>query len=500
MPGSGGAGRAATVPVGPPGAVRAAAAITLGVEEEFVLLDPSTGAVVLAGPELVRMLGGEPGIQQELMRFQVETGTGVCTGLDDVGGELIRLRRLAADAAARLGCRLVASGVAPYRTPGLAAVTDQPRYQELARRYGPVVAEAGTCGCHVHVGVPSRDLGVQVLARLRPWLAPLLAVTANSPIAGGHDTRWASWRYLVRSRWPTAVPPAAWPDAAAYDTAVRRLIGRGAALDERSVYFLARLSPRYPTVEVRVADVCLDTGTAVLAAGLTRALVATALAEARRGTPAAATPARQVAAALAAAARHGLAGAGANPVTGQAVDAPALRARLLDHVYPALSDHGDTETVTGLLRRLEDRGPEPTASGPCSPAPHPRPRSSPHSPARRCPATSRAAGTGPMPGSRQRQARSSSVSAVAAICCHGQATRPCTAVILHPGPAAAPPAPTRSSTGPASATGSCASAGSCPSCARQPMTASSAAWRYSRAPRSAPVQQPAGTVSPAVPV
>ncbi len=79
MPGSGGARRAATVPGGAPGAVRAAGGITLGVEEEFVLLDPSTGATVLAGPELVRVLGGEPGIQQELMRFQVETGTRVCT-------------------------------------------------------------------------------------------------------------------------------------------------------------------------------------------------------------------------------------------------------------------------------------------------------------------------------------------------------------------------------------------------------------------------------------
>ncbi len=66
-----------------------------------------------------------------------------------------------------------------------------------------------------------------------------------------------------------------WPDAAAYDATVRRLIGRGAALDERSVYFLARLSPRYPTVEIRVADVCLDVDTAVLLAGLARALVAT---------------------------------------------------------------------------------------------------------------------------------------------------------------------------------------------------------------------------------
>ena len=400
MPGSGGAGRAATVPGGPPGTVRAAGAITLGVEEEFVLLDPSTGATVLAGPDLVRMLGGEPGVQQELMRFQVETANrGVHRPGRGLGRELIRLRRLAAAAAARLGCRLVASGVAPYRTPGLAAVTPQPRYQELARRYAPVVAQAGTCACHVHVGVPSRDLGVQVLARLRPWLAPLLAVTANSPIAGGHDTGWASWRYVIQSRWPTATPPAAWPDAAAYDAAVRRLIGQGAALDERSVYFLARLSPRYPTVEVRVADVCLDAGTAVLLAGLTRALVATALAEARRGTPVAAPPARQVAAALAAAARHGLAGAGADPFTGQPVDARgAPRPACWIMSIPRSATTATPRRSPGCWAGSMTGGPEPTASGPCSPAVYPRPRSSPRSPARRCPATNQAASAARCPG------------------------------------------------------------------------------------------------------
>jgi len=282
MPGWCGAGPGAEVPGGRSGAARAADAITLGVEEEFVLLDPSTGATVLAAPDLVRMLDGEPGVQQELMRFQVETATGVCTGLDGLGRELVRLRRLAAAAAARLGCRLVASGVAPYRTAGLAAVTGQSRVPGA----GPPVRPAGGRFGYLRLPCarrgPLRDLGVQVLARLRPWLAPLLAVTANSPIAGGRDAGWASWRYVLQSRWPTATPPAAWPDAAAYDAAVRRLIGQGAALDERSIYFLARLSPRHPTVEVRVADVCLDAGDAVLLAGLTRALVATALAEARR--------------------------------------------------------------------------------------------------------------------------------------------------------------------------------------------------------------------------
>ena len=356
-PGPGGAGPQLTVPGWPAGTPRAAGGITLGVEEEFLLLDPAAGTAVPAGPDLARMLGGEPGVQQELMRFQVETATPVCTSLDDLGRELARLRRLTADAAASLGCRLVASGTAPYRAPGLAAMTDHPRYRKLARHYGPLVTQAGgTCGCHVHVGVPSRDLGVQVLARLRPWLAPLLAITANSPITGGRDTAWASWRYLAWSRWPTAVPPPVCPDAAAYDTAVRRLIARGAAVDEQGIHFLARLSPRYPTVEVRVADACLDAGTAVLLAGLTRALVATALAEARQGTPVPAVPARQVNAALAAAARHGQAGTGVDPFTGQPADARSLRSQLLDHTWPALSDRGDARTITRLLRQLDQRG------------------------------------------------------------------------------------------------------------------------------------------------
>jgi carboxylate-amine ligase len=251
----------------------------------------------------------------------------------------------------------VASGIAPYRAPGLAALTDQPRYQELARQFGPLVARAGgVCGCHVHVGVPSRDLGVQVLARLQPWLAPLLAITVNSPIAGGRDTAWASCRYPAWSSWPTASVPGMWPDAAAYDAAVRRLISQGAALDEQGIYFPARLSPRYPTLEVRVGDACLDAGTAVLLAGLTRALVATALAEARQGTPLPAPPASRINAALAAAARHGLAGPAVDPFTGHAADARSAVSRLIDHVYPALSDHGDAQTITRLLRLLDQQG------------------------------------------------------------------------------------------------------------------------------------------------
>jgi carboxylate-amine ligase len=330
--------------------------LTLGVEEEYVLLDPASGAPALAAPGLLRLLDGEPAAKPELMRFQFEVATRVCTGLDEVRHELLRLRRLAGAGAERLGCRLVASGVAPYPVPGVAAVTDQARYRELARRFATLAPDAGTCGCHVHVGVPSRDLGVQVLARLRPWLAPLLAVSVNSPIANGRETAWASWRYRVWSRWPTARPPGTWSDAAQYDASVRRIIDGGAALDEASIYFLARLSPRYPTVEVRVADVCLDVDGAVLQAALVRALVATALAEARRERPLRVAPDRWVAAALTAAGRYGLGGAGVDPFTGGSVTQRELVDRLLHHVRPALDAAGDTAAATALLRGLDERG------------------------------------------------------------------------------------------------------------------------------------------------
>ena len=318
------------------------------------------------------------------MRFQVETATRVCTSLDDLGRELIRLRRLAAGAAASAGCLLVASGIAPYRTPGLAALTDQPRYQELARQFGPLVAGAGgACGCHVHVGVPSRDLGVQVLTRLRPWLAPLLAITVNSPIAAAATQPGpaAGTRPGPAGRPPRCpgcgrTPPPTMRRSAASSGAALRSI-------EQGIYFPARLSPRYPTVEVRVADVCLDAGTAVLLAGLTRALVATALAEALQDTPLPAAPASWVNAALAAAARHGLAGPAVDPFTGQTADARSAVSRLTDHVYPALSDHGDAQTITGLLRGSTSRGPGPTASERSSPAVPPRPGSSRRSLARR---------------------------------------------------------------------------------------------------------------------
>ena len=318
----------------PPEAV--ADAPTVGVEEEFVLLDTRTGAAVPAAPRVLAALDGEPGVVPEFLRFQIETVTGVCGSLAEIRADLTRLRRRVGEAAADAGCLAVATAVAPFGTVPL--VTADARYERLAARFPALVAGAGTCACHVHVGIPSRAAGLRALAGLRPWLGVLLGLSANSPYVDGVDSGWASTRYPLWSRWPTARPPAAWRDVAEYDAAVAEAIRSGAAPDARGVYFYARLSPRHPTVEVRVADVCLDVADAVVLAGLVRALVVTAL----RGEVVPQPSDTALAGTLRAAARHGVDRAGA--------------ARLLAHVRPALAEAGDFEVVHRGWAALADRG------------------------------------------------------------------------------------------------------------------------------------------------
>lgn len=324
--------------------------LTLGVEEEFVLADPATGGVALAAPRVLELLDGEPSVMPEFLRFQIETATRIHTGLDEIRADLLGLRRLVADAAAHAGCLVLASGTPPCGDlPGLPGVTAEPRYRALAARYPALLPEAGTCACHVHVGIPSPALGVRVLAGLLPWLAPLLAISANSPLAHDADSGWASGRYPLWSRWPTANPPLDWPDATAYAASVDGAVRRGEALDANGVYYYARLSPKYPTVEIRIADVGLTAEDAVLLAGLARALVVTILAEARAGVAPRPVRSARVVASLTAAARGGYPGPGIDPFTGQVLPNHVLVDRLLEHVQPALQATGDFATIDRQL-------------------------------------------------------------------------------------------------------------------------------------------------------
>ncbi|GAB3244364.1 carboxylate-amine ligase [Nocardioides dilutus] len=329
---------------------------TVGVEEEFTLLDPLTGAVVPRAAEVIRDCRDSAGVVAESMTFMVETRTPVCRSLPEVHHALRAGRLRVAEVAHRHGAVVVPSGLAPFGLPSPPAVTNRPRYLELARRFPFAMSTNGICGCHVHVAVPTRQLGVEVLLRLRRWLPALIALTANSPIWQGRDAGWASQRLAFAFRWPTAVPAPPVSSVEEYDDLLDRAISCGDALDARSVYFLARLSPRYPTVEMRVADVSLTVDEALCYAGLVRALVTVAVDDAHRGKPVAFVPQAELRESCRSAAQVGLGGTLTDPQTGARVEAWRLVDRLVAQVRPQLRANGDEALVVSTLTRLRVLG------------------------------------------------------------------------------------------------------------------------------------------------
>ena len=328
---------------------------TLGIEEEFLLVDARTGQVRQDSEELLARAGRrvQDGLEHELRTGMVETGSAVCQDLDQAHGEVQHRRSGLAAAAAEVGARLLATGSHPDAAPEQVGYSPTARYHRMARAFGPLADESLVCGCHVHVSVPDREAGVLVLDHVRPWLPVLVAVAANSPLWRGQDTGYDSWRTQVWSRWPTAGPTSVFGDLATYEARADQLVASGAALDRGMLYYAARLSEQWPTVEVRVADVFLDADSAVLMGGLVRALVMTA--GATSGPPPE-VPVELLRAATFAASRSGLRAALLDPVEGDLRPAAEVLDRLLAHVRDALAEAGDTDRVVEGLTRVRRQG------------------------------------------------------------------------------------------------------------------------------------------------
>jgi glutamate---cysteine ligase / carboxylate-amine ligase len=325
---------------------------SVGVEEEFLLVEPGTGQPQAMAGTVLREAG--PELEAELQEQQVETNSRPCQTLDDLHRELRRCRASAAEAAGRAGAQVAALATSPV--PVEPSPVHNDRYEQMSQDYGLTAQEQLTCGCHVHVGITSAEEGVAVLDRCGPWLAPLLALSGNSPYWQNRDSAYASFRYQVWGRWPTSGPPGPFGTVRAYRETIRQMVETGAIIDPGMVYFNARLSDHYPTIEVRIADVCLRTGDAVLIAGLVRALVETEARAWREGKPAVESRTEVLRLAAWRASRSGLDGALLSPLTGQPEQAGAVVTGLVDHCRDALADAGDAGAVAELLAALLARG------------------------------------------------------------------------------------------------------------------------------------------------
>ncbi|MEU7600035.1 glutamate--cysteine ligase [Streptomyces sp. NPDC041003] len=336
--------------------VRPTVPLTVGVEEEFLLVDPRTFRVVPAAPLVLATAGGLPGeLHPEGTRYQVEISTPIAHSAASLRAELAALRRTLGRAARAHGCRLLAAPSPVVAVEGPLHLTDdEPRQREQHRRFGALTDTLVSCGRHIHIGTLDVDTAVAVSNRIRPWLPTLIALAANSPFWGGRDTGHASWRAMAWSGWPSAGLPPHFTSTAHFRRSVQTLLGSGAALDIKMVYWDLRPSGHWPTLEIRAPDMSPNIDSAILQAELARALVSTALREIDEHHPEPAVRDDVLRLARWRAAHDGLEGFGLDPYTGTELPAADLAEALLDLVAPDLAAAGDLDhaakTLAGLLR------------------------------------------------------------------------------------------------------------------------------------------------------
>jgi len=332
-----------------------AAALTVGVEEEFHVIDLRSRRPVPRAPELLdRMPRGR--YAAELLASIVETNSGVHLGLEELRDDLAALRTALAGAASQAGLGILASGTPPL-PPVSATVTPTTRFLTMLDDYALLAREQFICGMQVHVGLPDRELAVEVAARTAPLVPLLLALTASSPWWQGADSGYASARSLVWQRWPTAGPYDVWGGAEGHDRLVSDLMATGVIRDPKMIYFDVRPSPRLPTLELRICDACPDVDDVMMVAGLFRAMVAAAMLAVRDGRPALRVPAPLLRAAAWRASRSGLEGDLLDlSVSSTPIPAGVALRGLVDRLRPQLTEAGDAELVTTLVERAFERG------------------------------------------------------------------------------------------------------------------------------------------------
>lgn len=331
---------------------------TIGVEEEYQIINPITRELRARAqrilPEARQAVGEEA--QPELFLSQIEIATPICRTLADVRAEIVRLRREVIAAAERDNSRIAAAGTHPFSHWENQTITPKARYLGIAEDYQQLAREQLIFGCHVHVGISDREAAIQVMNRVRPWLAPLLALGANSPFWLGVDTGYASFRTEIWRRWPMAGTQQVFASRAEYDGLVEALVATGSITDATKIYWDVRPSARFETLEFRITDVCLTADEAVMMAGLARALAQTCYMRAERDERDVDCRPELLRAAKWHAARYGLEASLVDVDARRAVPAAEMIEKMLAFLRPALESDGEWEEVSDLVRGTVARG------------------------------------------------------------------------------------------------------------------------------------------------
>lgn len=247
-------------------------AFTIGVEEEYQLVDPANGAL-RSSATAVRADDWTGELVAELQETTIEIATPVCGSASDAAAHLQRLRFQADTVAGSQGLAIVAAGLHPFSSWEGHLRPALERYQAIEARYGRIARDEHIFGMHVHVGVPEGMDRIGLMNEVRHYLPHLLALSASSPFMEGADTGFASFRTIMWRRWPNSGIPPYFESQAEFDRFVQLLLDSGTMADPWNLYWSLRPHPKFPTIEFRVTDVCPNVRDAAAITALARAIV-----------------------------------------------------------------------------------------------------------------------------------------------------------------------------------------------------------------------------------
>ena len=247
---------------------------TIGIEEEYLLVDLDSCALAPAPPELMTRCAAELEGQfsPEFLECQVEIGSKVCASLAEARADLQRLRSTVARVAGEFNLAPIAASCHPFSDWRDQHHTRKDRYDTLREDLAGVVRRLLICGNHVHVGLPDNDMRIDLMNQLSYFLPHLLALSCSSPFWQGEDTGLACYRLTVFDNLPrTGLPPKldGWGE---YERSVAMLTDLGLIEDSTKIWWDLRPSHRFPTLESRICDVSPRLETALTIAALIRSL------------------------------------------------------------------------------------------------------------------------------------------------------------------------------------------------------------------------------------
>ena len=252
-----------------------APSLTLGIEEEYQIVDPATRELRSYITELLKgdhVVLGE--VKPELHQSMVEIGTKVCQTPAEARAELIRLRGLVMDLAAKSGLKIAAAGTHPFSSWLEQEITPLERYVGVHKDLGDLAARLLIFGTHVHIGIEDRDFLIDAMNVARYFVPHVLSLSTSSPFWMGRTTGLKSYRSVVFKNFPrTGTPPmlGSWHE---FSSLLESLVRTGCVPNGSKIWWDVRPNHTYPTLEFRVCDVCTRVDEAICVAAILQAIIA----------------------------------------------------------------------------------------------------------------------------------------------------------------------------------------------------------------------------------